>query len=403
MPSLLFALRRPVVVVAALIVVSCGGSSSGGTGTPPVVTPASVTITPPAAPILFGALGRTRQLTATVLGSDGLPIASPTLTWQSSNQAAATVSATGLVTAVANGTTNITATTGSLVSTAVPITVTQVMTTIAVASPNGNVDSLRTATRTRQYTATAKDSTGNTVGGVVFAWSSSNTAVATVNPTTGLVTSGTTNGTANIIATSGAVSGQFAIGTALYAATITVSPSTPTITTPGGTQLFTGTAADSIGTPLTTGLFWTSRTPAVATVNPTNGSLTSTATAVSNGTTRILFSAGARSDSALLTVTGQLSSAPSAISVTVGDNFFKSVRNNSVNAAIDTVAVGGTVTWTWSGFSSHSVESLLTPTFASSVTRTAPFSYQITFNTPGTYQYDCVVHGAPMTGTIIVR
>jgi plastocyanin len=30
-------------------------------------------------------------------------------------------------------------------------------------------------------------------------------------------------------------------------------------------------------------------------------------------------------------------------------------------------------------------------------------TYAVTFTAPGTYQYDCAVHGKLMTGTIVVR
>ena len=92
--------------------------------------------------------------------------------------------------------------------------------------------------------------------------------------------------------------------------------------------------------------------------------------------------------------------------VTVGNIFFKSDHNGSANPAIDTVAVGGTVTWTWrnTGSVPHSIESLCSPAFASSTVETGDgSSYQVRFSVPGTYQYDCAVHGALMSGTIIVR
>jgi len=90
-------------------------------------------------------------------------------------------------------------------------------------------------------------------------------------------------------------------------------------------------------------------------------------------------------------------------SVQVGDIFFTSNGNGTTNPAVDTVAVGGTVTWTWiSG--NHSVESLGTPSFtSSSVSATPGNTYAFTFTTAGTYQYDCSVHGSSMTGTIVVR
>lgn len=402
MMRLPIAIRRSPQVLALLLASSCGGGDGTTTGTAPVITPASITITPPAAPIVFGALGRTRTLAVVVMGSNGLPISSPTVTWTSANTGVATVSAAGVVTAVSNGTSNLTATIGSLVSTPVVITVAQVMASVVVSSPSGVVDTLRTATRTRQYTAVAKDSTGNTVTGPTFTWSSNNTAVATVGAATGLVTAGSTFGTASITATSGAFNGSFLIGVALYAATVAITPTTASITTAGGTQPFGGSAADSVGTPITAGLFWTSRAPAVASIAPPTGGST-TATAVSNGTSRIVFSAGARLDSALLTVTGQGSTAPTAVAVNVGDFFFRSVRNNTQNAAIDTVAVGGTVTWTWSGSAPHSVASLGPPSFTSSTIKTGSGTYAFTFTAAGSYTYDCIIHGGSMSGTIVVR
>src|SRR6266702_4120816 len=76
------------------------------------------------------------------------------------------------------------------------------------------------------------------------------------------------------------------------------------------------------------------------------------------------------------------------------------------NPAIDTVAVGSTVTWTWTatGSVAHSVQSQGTPSFTSSAIQTGDGkTYSLTFTTPGTYQYDCAVHGAAMSGRIVVR
>jgi lytic cellulose monooxygenase (C4-dehydrogenating) len=98
-------------------------------------------------------------------------------------------------------------------------------------------------------------------------------------------------------------------------------------------------------------------------------------------------------------------SAPATAAVTVGDIFFTSGVNGSSNPAVDTVAVNGTVTWTWATTESlpHSVQSIGSPSFTSSAIQTgAGQTYQFTFTAPGTYQYDCAVHGQMMTGTIVV-
>lgn len=92
--------------------------------------------------------------------------------------------------------------------------------------------------------------------------------------------------------------------------------------------------------------------------------------------------------------------------VTVGNIFFKSGHNSTQNPAVDTVAAGTTVTWTWTntGDTPHSVHSENAPTFTSSNNLTGNGqTYTFTFNTPGTYHYDCAVHGEAMTGTIVVQ
>jgi len=92
--------------------------------------------------------------------------------------------------------------------------------------------------------------------------------------------------------------------------------------------------------------------------------------------------------------------------VLVGNNFFQSDHNGSRNAAVDTVAAGSTVTWTWATAGEHSIQSSgQAPNFfRNSVIMTAMGStYSVTFNNPGTYPYQCMVHGAAMTGVVVVQ
>jgi plastocyanin len=94
---------------------------------------------------------------------------------------------------------------------------------------------------------------------------------------------------------------------------------------------------------------------------------------------------------------------PTTASVTVGAGIvFTSNRNATHNPAVDTVAVGGKVTWTWApGSIDHSVRSTGSPSFTSSSIQNSG-TYQFTFNTAGTYSYDCAVHGTSMTGRVVV-
>ena len=97
--------------------------------------------------------------------------------------------------------------------------------------------------------------------------------------------------------------------------------------------------------------------------------------------------------------------ASGSVTITVGNDFFRSDRNGSANAAVDTIAAGGTVTWRWGNTGSvpHSVASVSSPGFTSSAIETGSGStYQQTFTTPGTYRYNCAVHGDLMTGVVVV-
>jgi len=79
------------------------------------------------------------------------------------------------------------------------------------------------------------------------------------------------------------------------------------------------------------------------------------------------------------------------LSVQVEDNFY--------SVTPDTVAVGDSVTWTWTGSSSHSV------TFATGTSSATQSSgtFKRAFSPAGTYSYHCVVHGLAMSGVIVAQ
>ena len=95
--------------------------------------------------------------------------------------------------------------------------------------------------------------------------------------------------------------------------------------------------------------------------------------------------------------------------VTVGDDFFRSTVNGTQDPAIDTVAVGDTVSWVWNSvLLTHSVRSLAPnpgdPTFPSSAQKTGLGEvHTVVFGAPGSYEYDCGVHGQIMTGRVVVQ
>lgn len=72
------------------------------------------------------------------------------------------------------------------------------------------------------------------------------------------------------------------------------------------------------------------------------------------------------------------------------------VVDNKFEPATAAVAVGDTVTWTFTGKAAHNVTG---PGFKSKTTKTGTYSY--TFNAAGDVQYVCTVHPG-MKGTIKV-
>jgi hypothetical protein len=108
--------RARLSLVLALLacsgVLSCGGDPAGPSSDPPAPSVAAVSVTPANASLLL--LGDTVRLSATARDSHGGALAGKTFTWASSDVGIARVSTAGLVTAIANGTATVTATTAGV-------------------------------------------------------------------------------------------------------------------------------------------------------------------------------------------------------------------------------------------------------------------------------------------------
>jgi len=88
-----------------------------------------------------------------------------------------------------------------------------------------------------------------------------------------------------------------------------------------------------------------------------------------------------------------------------------SVENNSFNPSAKTVAVGTTVQWAWNscvadpnygGGTTCTLHSVTFDDGTGSVTQDHG-TFSKVFNTAGTFNYHCLVHGSAMTGTITVQ
>jgi plastocyanin len=96
-------------------------------------------------------------------------------------------------------------------------------------------------------------------------------------------------------------------------------------------------------------------------------------------------------------------SPPSSVAVDVGNDFFRSIANGSTEPAFDTVAVNGTVTWTWIQVGDHGV-GFDDPGLPAEVVWGAIGSqHSVTFPAAGTYDYYCSIHGPQMGGRVVVR
>jgi uncharacterized protein YjdB len=222
---------------------------------------ASVTLSPAAASLTVGA---TTQLTATPKDANGTALSGRAVTWATSNAAAATVSASGLVTGVAAGSATITATSEGQSGTST-ITVTNLPVASVTVSP---ASASLTVGATTQLTATPKDANGTALSGRTVTWATSNAAVATVSAS-GLVT-GVAAGSATITATSEGKSGTSAITvTNPPVASVTVTPAIASLVV-GATVQLTATLKDVLGNPLSGRVVtWSSNAPGVAAVSGT--------------------------------------------------------------------------------------------------------------------------------------
>ena len=216
--------------------VSLSGTGAGsGTGSPVLQ---SITVSPTSASISVGA---TQQFTATGHYSNG---STQTLTsgttWSSSSTTYATIGATGLATGVAAGSTNITASSGGVVSTpaaALAVTAsTPVLQSITISPTSASI----AVGATQQFTATGHYSNGSTqtlTSGVT--WSSSATTYATIGAT-GLATGVAAGSTSIAASSSGVVSAPAA---ALAVTAVTTGSGKSFYVAPTGSDSNPGTSA----------------------------------------------------------------------------------------------------------------------------------------------------------------
>lgn len=266
--------RYWVALIAA--VVGCGGDAT--TATPTVESPAGVaSVEVVASTATTISVGQTLTLAATPRDAAGRSLAGRAVTWLSSAPNVASVSSSGVVTALAVGNATISATSEGRSGT-VTVTVTPIPVSSVVVSP-ATASLVQGASRT--FTAVARDNAGSALTDRSITWATANAAVATISPS-GVVVA-VAPGTTTVTATADGVVGTATVEvTPIPVATVAVTPASPSLEE-GQTTALTAVARDSAGRVLTgRTVVWATDNAAIASVT-TSGALT----AVSAGTTTI--------------------------------------------------------------------------------------------------------------------
>jgi uncharacterized protein YjdB len=296
---------RATLAACLTVAAACSGS----TEPPPPV--ASVLVSPPSSSIT---VGQTVQLTATTRDAQGGNLTNRTVTWSSTNNGVATVSATGLVTAVTiGGPVTIVASSegqdGSATVTVIPPPVATV--TVSPASPS------LTPFAVVQLSATTRDASGAILTGRTVNWSSSNNAVATVSGS-GLVTGVLVGAPVTITATSEGQTGSVTVSVVDPIVTsVSISPATTSVSI-GGTTFLAAEVRDQNNVTLTKQIVsWTTSNAAIVTVSPmASGSQGSVVTGVAaGGPVTITATIAGKSATASVTVTSSPCDANTVISL----------------------------------------------------------------------------------------
>lgn len=282
-----------------IVLLALAGCGADGPTRPPV---ASISLTP-AAPAPLTSLGDTVQLTAVALDAAGGVISGVGIGFSSSDNAVATVSSTGVVTAIANGGATIHASAEGKEAT-VAVTVAQVVAQVIVTPAAVFVP----AGETPLFHASAVDARGHAVAGAPAPlWTTTDASVATIAADGRATVSSTApdGATASAIATVGAIAstagGTMTVDhTAVYAETIVVTAAGPTSFSSLNRTVQLSATASNPRQGDVTGLVtfaWSSSVPTVAGVSSSG-----LVTALGNGSASVSATWNGVSGSAPITV-----------------------------------------------------------------------------------------------------
>jgi uncharacterized protein YjdB len=275
-------------------ITASAGAASGRSTVNVQQVPAAVLLSTPT--LSLAAIGDTGTLGATVLDSRGHSVVGATVQWTSSSTSVATVSTAGLVTAVANGSATITASSGT-VSDGTQVHIEQTVHSLRLSSTSVELSALTDTLRLR---ADVLDHNGHVITTAAVQWSSADSSVATVT-SAGVITANA-NGSTTITARSGELSGSADVRVQQVASTLEFSRRNHSFTTIGDTVRLAATVRDARGH-LVAGAVpvWTSSDPTVASVGQDG-----LVTAAGTGTTNVNATVGHAAETAFIRVDNPL-------------------------------------------------------------------------------------------------
>jgi hypothetical protein len=323
-------------------------------------------------------------------------------TWSSGSTGVATInSSTGIVTGVAAGTATITYT---VTGTGGCSNATATRDVTVTAAPNAGTLSGIQSICTSGTTTTTFTTNGNSGG----TWSSGNTAVATVNSSTGVVTAvavGTATITYTVTGTGGCSN-----ATATRDVTVTTAPNAGTLS---GTQAICVSGTTDFDTNGDAGGSWTSSNTGVATVNSSTGLVTGVAAGTATITYTVTGTGGCSNATATRTVT--VSSSTTTITPSTTQNITIGINGTQLSVTEGTSSATSRE-WKYSetsgsgygSFSPAQTGSTYTPNFASSGTyyvvcvttydspcNTTVTSNQVQINLTGNAITTSTINGSP--------
>lgn len=339
------------------------------------VTPVPVASLVVAPTTLALTVGSSQQISATPRDSAGIPLTGRVVTWISGAPSVATVSQTGVVTAIGTGAALILATCeGQQATVALTVTTAPVASIAIIPSSASIVEG-----QGRAFIASLLDSAGNQLFGRTQVWSSSDVSIATVSQSGSVIAIAPGTVTITVAAPNAGPSGSTpsasASVTVTYApvATASISPSAPTVTVGSSAQLTATLQGASPAVPLSpTGrtLTWSVADPLVASVSSSG-----VVTGIVPGNTTITLSASSPGQATPATATVPLTVASVAVArvvlapvtgtIHVGALYARSVSAQALDAG-NNVLGGRAITWSTSDPSLLSV----TPSSAGSGTAT---------------------------------